>query len=144
MESSASLPASGFATLEIAETPPSLNVHARGGHWRYHTAKKHWTEAIGQQLMIAQSRGELPRRVHRVKAVAVVTFKQRRTRDPGNFRFMLEKALGDALTGGKAFPDGRWLPDDDEEHYKFGSCRLDVSPGVSHTTLKLRWWQSPA
>jgi len=61
---------------------------------------------------------EVPRRLKRVDVNATLRFKQRRRRDEGNFRVILEKACGDALV------EGGWLPDDTAGLYRFGRVQL--------------------
>jgi hypothetical protein len=58
-------------------------------------------------------------------------FPDRRRRDQGNHRFIVEKALGDALVA------GGWLPDDTWEHYEFGGLAMRVERGESWTRLML-------
>jgi hypothetical protein len=61
-----------------------------------------------------------------------ITFPDQRTdRDQGNFRIVIEKALGDALEA------GGWLPRDDWAHYEFGQLQMRIEPGVSATRLML-------
>jgi hypothetical protein len=60
-----------------------------------------------------------------------VTFPDTGRRDQGNYRVILEKALGDALvTGG-------WLRDDSWDHYEFGGLTMRVWPGESATRLMI-------
>ena len=47
----------------------------------------------------------VPRGLASVKAKATIRFKQRRRRDEGNFRALLEKALGDVLQAGGYLTD---------------------------------------
>jgi hypothetical protein len=61
---------------------------------------------------------EVPRGLQSVRAKVTIRFKQRRRRDEGNFRVILEKALGDALV------EGGWLPDDTSDLYRFGQVEL--------------------
>jgi hypothetical protein len=57
------------------------------------------------------------------------TFPDRTRRDQGNHRFMLEKAMGDALVA------GGWLEDDDWSRYEFGGLSAVYEKGVSRTRL---------
>jgi hypothetical protein len=100
--------------LEIPGTPPSYNVTAHA-HWtKVRRAKQDWQGFCEIALLEKQ----VPRDQQRITATARIFFKQRRRRDEGNFRVILEKALGDALV------NGRWLPDDTIEHYRFGALEL--------------------
>ena len=60
-----------------------------------------------------------------------MTFPNRIKRDQGNFRWMIEKALGDTLVG------GGWLPDDTWDRYEFGGLTYKYEKGVSATRLML-------
>jgi hypothetical protein len=62
----------------------------------------------------------VPRNLKSVMATAALQFKQRRRRDEGNFRVILEKALGDALV------EGGWLADDTADLYRFGAMELSA------------------
>jgi hypothetical protein len=97
------------------DVPPSLNrVASRGSRWAYSKAKREWQSNLEQLLMLVK----LPRPVAHVEASAVLTFPVMRKRDEGNFRFMLEKALGDALV------NGGWLEDDDADRFEFRKVRF--------------------
>jgi hypothetical protein len=114
-------------TIVIDRTPPSLNDVVGQGHWRrYHTIKKQW-QAILRELLAA---ADTPR-MGRVLVEGVVTFPDRRKHDQGNYRFVLEKALGDALVV------GGWLVDDDWGRYEFGNLAADYAKGVRRTVLTL-------
>jgi hypothetical protein len=60
-----------------------------------------------------------------------LTFPEPGNRDQGNFRVLLEKALGDALV------EGGWIADDNWEMYEFGNLGYRVEPGVMRTRLLL-------
>jgi hypothetical protein len=49
-----------------------------------------------------------------------MTFTLRRDRDEGNFRFFLEKALGDALQ------NGGWLKNDTPDQYRFSTVDFEI------------------
>ena len=112
------------ATLWIGGTPPSYNtlVHA---HWRKnHRVKQQWEEWCWLALLQV----ELPKGLQRVTASALLHFKQYRRRDEGNFRVVLEKALGDALV------KGGWLDDDTPDHYRFERLRITCPSSVAPKT----------
>jgi hypothetical protein len=69
-------------------------------------------------LSIALMEQRVPRALASVSAKATIRFKQHRRRDEGNFRVILEKALGDALV------EGGWLSDDTPDLYRFGVVEL--------------------
>ncbi len=100
--------------LSIPGTPPSFNAVGLHSHWtKGQKAKQDWQ----QWLSIALMEQRVPRGLNQVRAKATIRFKQCRRRDEGNFRVILEKALGDALQCG-------WIPDDTPEHYRFGAVEL--------------------
>lgn len=108
--------------------PGSLNLGGSGGnHFIYQNTKKTW-EALFTELLLE---AELPLGLGYVYVDGVMGFPTRGRRDQGNFRYMVEKALGDALH------DGGWLPDDDWLHYEFGRLALAYEKGQSWTSLTL-------
>lgn len=114
-------------TLEIPGTPPSYNRTAHA-HWTLNRrVKQDWQQSCEIVLMEAG----VPKGLQLVTATARLFFKQRRRRDEGNFRVILEKALGDALT------NGGWLPDDTPEHYRFGKVELLAPAQVPLTIVTL-------
>lgn len=118
-------------TLLIDSTPPSLNVIAgRGARFAFTRAKRRWQADLATLLML---RG-VPRRLDRVEATATMTFSTRRRRDEGNFRVLLEKALGDALV------EGGWLDDDTPDRYSFGAVTFAL--GSPRTAVRLRYWRA--
>jgi hypothetical protein len=112
------------ATLEVPGTPPSLNAVGYRSHWSVgRKLKREWEQMLGTALMVAR----VPRGLEVVNATAEIHFKQKRRRDPGNFRVILEKALGDILQQG-------WLPDDTADYFSFGAVQL-VAPSPEPLTL---------
>lgn len=114
--------------LTIPGTPPSYNRTAHA-HWsKVNRVKREWQGFCEIALMEQR----VPRGLELVKASARIFFKERRRRDEGNFRVVLEKVLGDALT------NGRWLLDDTPDHYRFGVVEClapDSQPRVEITLL---------
>lgn len=101
--------------LSIPGTPKSFNQVGYHSHWTVNRREKlNWQGWIALALM----EQKVPRRLKRVEVKATLRFKQRRRRDEGNFRVVLEKACGDALV------EGGWLPDDDADLYRFGRVEL--------------------
>lgn len=138
----------GVVELVAPGVPPSLNA-TRYKHWRVASAaNKQWIETFEGLLMVSG----MPK-VDRVRARAELTFLRNARRDQVNFRTPVEKALGDALTGSghtyvdpvtgnkraPIFPGGRWLPDDDPAHFRFGTIAFLKGP-VAQTRVVLRWW----
>lgn len=101
--------------LSIPGTPKSFNQVGYHSHW---TANRREKQAWQGWIALALMEQKVPRRLKRVEVKATLRFKQRRRRDEGNFRVILEKACGDALV------EGGWLPDDDADLYRFGRVEL--------------------
>lgn len=117
-------------SIWIGSTPPSLNRIA-GRRWDFVREKRRWQTDLGLLLMAEAT----PRGLARVEASAVLTFPTKRRRDEGNFRTLLEKALGDALV------EGGWLPDDTPDRFTFGA--VTFATGAARTTLELRVYATP-
>ena len=118
----------GKATLTIPGVPTSFNKVGLRSHWTVgRTQKLKWEEWIGYALM----EQKVPRGLKKVKATATMSFKQRRKRDEGNFRPLVEKALGDVLTA------GGWIPDDDPRYYSFGAVELRAPVSEPSTVIVL-------
>jgi hypothetical protein len=113
--------------VEHQGAPPSVRVLGSGDQFRYQALKKAWQDL----LTVALAASELPRPSARVFVEGEVTFPDRIKRDQGNHRFLLEKALGDALV------EGGWLRDDDWDRYEFGGLSALYEKGVSRTRLLL-------
>ena len=107
--------------------PPSVNPLGSGDPRAYQAMKHQWQNLLVDLL----SATDLPRGLAHVLAEGEVTFPTRQRRDQGNFRFLLEKALGDALT------EGKWLTDDHWGMYEFGNLTASYERGVSATRLAL-------
>jgi hypothetical protein len=89
--------------------PPSIRALGSGNQWAYQNLKHTWQNALADELKTT-----LPRGLAHVSVEGECCFPDAGRRDQGNFRFFLEKALGDALT------EGGWLEDDDWSRYEFG------------------------
>ncbi len=125
------IPAPRVVTLVVADVPPSLNrIHSR--NWRvFYRHKKKWQGAFEGELLAAS----VPRGLSHVHAEADLRFRTRQRRDEGNFRWMLEKGLGDALS------NGRWIADDTPEFFTTGALTFEATPGSSQTLVRLYIWQ---
>lgn len=124
--------------------PPSLRILGSGNEYVYQAHKKAWQQLLAEAL----DRSGLPRGLGHVLAEGECTFPDRHRRDQGNHRFMLEKALGDALVSGSPAPgpDGReigphvmggWLADDTWDEYEFGGLARRYERGVSATRIMI-------
>lgn len=118
--------------------PPSFNVFGSGANPRVYQDLKHaWQTRI---LELLEASG-LPRQLSYVLIEGELCFPQRaggKGRDQGNFRVVLEKAAGDALEEGGyvgGFKKGVFQPNDNWEHYEFGSLAHCVIPGQCWTRL---------
>lgn len=120
-----------FGVLEHLGAPPSLNVGGSGSnHFAYQQSKHDWQGLFVDLL----TRSCLPRGLAAVSAEAQLCFPDRIRRDQGNFRYLIEKALGDALV------DGGWLTDDSffpERRYAFGDVEGVYVKGQSWMRLML-------
>jgi hypothetical protein len=113
--------------IEIELLPPSMNdIIGQGSRWRYTVEKKKWGNLLRDKLLDLN----IPR-CRRVLVEGQVTFPTRVKRDQGNYRFMVEKALGDALQAAGV------LEDDDWTSYEFGGLHATYEKGVRRTSLLL-------
>lgn len=136
-----------FATQHLS-LPLSLNVvGSRGGHFTYKTSKSAWEQVIHDELV----RTGLPRgwskpkegfvAEHGTTRLTMITVEARLcfpvarfARDQGNFRWFLEKCLGDCLDR------GGWLEDDSiypVRRYEFGGLEIEHRPGEAWTRMML-------
>lgn len=101
----------------------------------YHSYKAAWETVLTGLLIDAR----LPKPLGRVFAEGVAGFPDKARRDQGNFRFLVEKALGDALTA------GGWLEDDNWARYEFGNLAHAYAKGRSWTQIALfpSWPDAP-
>lgn len=112
-----------FRLMLVGATPPSFNrVGHRGNRREWTRQKKIWQEMI-ETALLAEG---VPRGLPRITVTADLTFPDRRRRDTGNYRTLLEKCAGDALV------NGRWLADDTPELFEFGAVRFHVGNREGH------------
>ena len=126
----------GKGNLVHVGTPPSHNLHGSASNiWSYQGIKRAWEEKL-TELLLATG---LPKGLGSVFVEGQMIFPDRRKRDQGNYRYMIEKALGDT------FVQGGWLEDDDWVRYEFGRLRYAYLKGVSGTVLTVHpSWRSTA
>lgn len=105
----------------------TMGVLGSGNQFVYQNMKKGWMEA----LTLALSEVPLPRPCGRILVEGEMCFPTRVKRDQGNHRFIVEKALGDALQV------GGWLEDDDWSRYEFGGLAYRYEKDESWTRLLL-------
>lgn len=103
--------------------------HAGAGQWQ--GIKAQWEKVLDAKLREVG----LPLGLGGVFVEGRMTFPDRAARDQGNFRVVLEKALGDVLQS------GGWLEADDWTRYEFGGLAYAYVAGVSRTELRIypRW-----
>lgn len=106
--------------------PGSFNAFGSGANIHvWQGLKKQWMGVFRAGLEAAG----LPKGLGRVLAEGQVCFGTRQKRDQGNFRIVIEKALGDTLK------EYGWLEDDDWERYEFGGLALEYVPGENWTRI---------
>jgi hypothetical protein len=115
--------------------PPSLNVQGSGAnHFAYQNAKKAWQAMLVEKLALS----DLPHGLAGVMVEGLCCFPDRITRDQGNFRYFIEKALGDALVEGDPLNDlPGWIEDDDWDRYEFGQLAKTYTKGESWIQLTI-------
>lgn len=115
-------------TIEIPRCPPSMNDNSIRSNWRgFQEMKKSWQTEIETMLMVQQA----PRRGYvRAMAGAFMRFQAAAARrDKGNYAYLFDKALGDALDNFGA------IPDDDSLHYYFGGVEIESDRGPDRTLI---------
>jgi hypothetical protein len=111
--------------------PPSMNSGNHSMHPQAYQALKHaWQHAFTERLAATS----LPRPCGRIVVEGQVGFPTLAHRDQGNYRWMIEKALGDALVAGGWLLDDRFYPD---SLYEFGGLTGRHDRGRSWTRLFL-------
>jgi hypothetical protein len=110
--------------------PPSFNVwsgQGSTGTMAYKGLKDQWQKLL-LGLLLESPLG----RMTRVYVEGEITFPDAKSdRDQGNFRVLIEKALGDALV------EGGYIRDDGWDQYQFGQLLMRLEPGESATRLML-------
>jgi hypothetical protein len=121
----------GKMAAEHLGAPPSLNEGGSGmNRMAYQSLKKAWQTVLTDRL----NESGLERGLAGVTVEGLVGFPTRTERDGGNHRWMVEKALGDALV------EGGWLSSDcffPTARYEFGGLQAVHAPGESWIRLSL-------
>lgn len=118
--------------IEIGFAPPSMNTNELRSHWRgFDKAKQTWQDYCAVELMKLQARQRIKKDAYqRAIAGAFIRFAARAARrDTGNYRGLVDKALGDAMV------EGRFIPDDDAAHFYFGGVEFDPERGPDRTLI---------
>lgn len=114
--------------IEFPSTPPSLNKVGARADWRtFRRHKKSWERDVW--LLLRAERGLVPM-TPPVFVRGTLRFPTKRRRDEGNYRALLEKAVGDALTL------GGYIPDDDSGNYRFIALDFEARNGPNRTVLE--------
>ncbi len=125
----------GRNAREHMGAPPSMNSGNHSMQPMAYQALKHAWQDLFAELLDASG---LPRGLESVSVEGLVGFPTLAVRDGGNFRWMIEKALGDALVSGSAKVAGGWIEDDcffPVCRYEFGGLQAQHSPGRSWLRL---------
>ena len=85
-------------------------------------------------FLAALTASSLPRGLEAVMVEAMVGFPTRAERDQGNYRWMIEKALGDALVEGGFLASDCFYP---VSRYEFGGLQAVHASGASWLRLML-------
>lgn len=124
----------GVVTIELPSVPPSLNRSRGGNQGQASVAKQNRIkQELQQELWTYLRLSALPKHCTRITAEARLRFPVRRGRDEGNFSWLLEKALGDALQS------GQYLESDTPDHYQFGKLEFEEHPGPVRTLVILTY-----
>lgn len=111
--------------------PPSLNDGGSGmDRMAFQSLKKAWQ---GTLLGLLQATA-LPTGLDAVSVAGLVGFPTQQARDGGNYRWMVEKALGDALIDGGYLEDDCFYPWD---RYSFDDIQGTWSKGRSWLLLRI-------
>jgi hypothetical protein len=111
--------------------PPSLNEGGSGmNRMAFQTLKKAWQSALTLHLRASG----LERGLAGVTVEGLIGFPTRAERDQGNHRWMVEKALGDALVSGGWLQSDCFFP---VCRYEFGGLQAVHHPGESWIRLSL-------
>lgn len=115
--------------------PPSSRVLGSGDRFAYQTMKQMWQE----QWIYLLERTDFPRGLGFIRAEGTITFGDRSHRDQGNFRFMIEKSLGDALQEARYFKSKKnGKPgEDDWAHFSFGDLHYNYEKDHEQLIIRL-------
>lgn len=129
----------GESVIRVPVVPPSLNkIATRGSRFATSRAKKDLQEQFHWELLLQR----VPEGLRRVVASATLQFPTRHRRDPGNFSWLIEKSLGDALAPHDRAAPHRWLADDTADYFVF-QTPITILPdrGPAFTEVRLIWWK---
>ena len=107
--------------------PPTLNERQKISDMEYHRLKMAWEDVFRE--LIRDSALSPCEAVH---VEAQIGFPRRQACDEGNLRWMVEKALGDALQAENVIPDDTFYP---VRRYTMGNLEGVDSPGRSWLRL---------
>lgn len=110
--------------------PPSLNAGGTGIDWTVYSNLRDGWKAMFEEAL----RGSGLEPCEAISVEAQIGFADRRTRDEGNVRWLIEKALGDVLVEHGYLPDDSIFP---VRRYSFGGVTGVLSPRRSFLRLTL-------
>lgn len=122
--------------------PPSLNViGSRGGHHTYNALKVAWEEILRAELNITglpagwgpEAAAGTPK-IRSIHAEGVCCFPRANAKDQGNFRWFLEKVVGDTLEAGGWIKDDSFWP---VVRFEFGGLQFEHRLGEFWTRVML-------
>ena len=120
---------SKYADVHMGRVP-TMNAGLGMERRSYQNLKLAWERVLTAGI---ESTG-LQRGLHSVMVECTLGFPTRAGRDEGNLRWMLEKALGDALVQGGWLEDDTFFP---VARYQFGPLQGRLTPGSESVTIVL-------
>jgi hypothetical protein len=107
-----------------------MNAKASGYGANHHVASR--TKRTWEGVMMAMLlKAKLPKDLAWVRVNMELRFPDKRRRDEGNFRMVVEKALGDVMQR------MGYISDDTPDIYRFGSVTFDPEKGPKRMILTL-------
>lgn len=128
------------AQLEWDDCPPSMNAGASGyGANPYSTgaaasAHQRRTKGVWEGILMAiLLKGRVPKDLAWVRVDMELRFPKKRGRDEGNYRMVVEKALGDVMQ------KMGYISNDTPDIYRFGAVTFDPESGPKRMVLTLTY-----
>lgn len=120
------------AELEWDDCPPSMNQKSSGYGANPHVAGR--TKNTWEGVMMAMLlKAKIPKNLAWVRVDMTLRFPDKRRRDEGNFRMVVEKALGDVMQR------MNYIPDDTPDIYRFGAVTFEPDKGPRRMVLALTY-----
>jgi hypothetical protein len=128
----------------IPHVPPSMNRNDVRSSWRgFHNEKRAWQGRFVKALDELDLPRPLPTDSGPLRVCVTLTFGLGRNRDSENYRPVLGKALGDALSCDEMNIDGAryvcgWLLDDTDRDWRL-ALSINLGAGQDQTHVSLAW-----